>query len=124
VPCPSEILLGLFAYDRAALIAHPIREAKIVHPDVVKPGTHCRGCGQRRPPTPFAMGHDVIAWAEPHSLQHGSKSRCRTHSAIVEQFGMRQMPGTREMPGAGAVAHVLSSELCARTGVENMRVAI
>ena len=61
VPRPSEIFARLFAYDRAALIAYPIREAEIVYPDVVKPGADCGGCAQRRPPTPFAMGHDVIA---------------------------------------------------------------
>jgi len=70
------------------------------------------------------MGHDVIAWAEAYPLQHRSHSRCWTNKAIVQQIGMRQMPGTWKMPAAGTVAHVLSSELCARTGVEHMRVAV
>jgi hypothetical protein len=70
------------------------------------------------------MGDDVVAWAESRPLLHGSQRSCRTNNAIVQQIGMRQVPGTREMPTAGAVAHVLSSELFARTGVEHMSVAL
>src|SRR6266404_5554316 len=114
----------LIAYDRAALVAYPIRKADIVHPDVVKPGAHCRGGAQCRSAAAFAMGYDVIARAEADPLQHGAQSRRRTNHAILEQIGMRQMSGTREMPAASPVAHVLSGELGARAGVEHMRVAV
>ena len=70
------------------------------------------------------MGHDVIAGAETHSLQHGSQNRCRTNHAIVQQIGMRQMPRARKMPAARTVSRVLSGELRARAGVEHMRVAV
>lgn len=71
---PTDLFARLIAYDSAALIACPIREAEIVYADVVKPGAHRHSYSQRRPPAPFAMGHDVIAWAESHPLQHGSQS--------------------------------------------------
>ena len=37
---------------------------------------------------------------------------------------MREMPSTREMSAASAVAGVLSSELSAGAGVEHMRRAV
>jgi hypothetical protein len=37
---------------------------------------------------------------------------------------MRQMPGTREMPTARTVAHILSGELRARSGVKQVRIAV
>ena len=70
------------------------------------------------------MGDDVIAWAKSDTLQHISQNRCRTNDAIIHQIGMRQMPGTRQMPTATTVAGVLSSELRAGAGVEHMRRAV
>ena len=117
-------LARLIAYDRAALVPYPIREAEVVDPDVVKAGAHRRGGAQSRAPAPFAMGDDVIARAESDALQHASQSRCRMNKAIIQQIGMRQMPGAREMPATNAVAGVLSSELRAGAGVEHMRRAV
>jgi hypothetical protein len=123
-PRVTDLLGQLIADDRATLVPHPIREAEVVYPNVVEAGAHGRGGAQRRSPAPFAMGDDVIAGAEARPLQHISQNRCRTDNAVVQQIGMRQMPGTWEMPAAGTVAHVLPSELCARTGVKHMRVAV
>jgi len=70
------------------------------------------------------MGHDVIARAEADPIQHGAQNRRRANDAILQQIGVREMPGTREMPAAGPVAHVLSRELGARAGVEHMCVTV
>src|ERR1700722_5927630 len=111
-------------HDRAAVVAHPIGEAEVVNPHIVKPGARCSGCGQGRPPAAFAMGYDVIALAESHLLQHGAQYLWRTHDAVVQQVGVRQMPCARQMPATRALAHVLSGELRARTAIEHMRVAV
>ena len=108
-PRVTDLLSQLIAEDRATLVPHPIREAEVVYPNVVEAGTHGCGCAQRRSPAPFAMGDDVIAGAEAYPLQHISQNRCRTDNAVVQQIGMRQMPGAREMPTATTVAGVLSS---------------
>jgi hypothetical protein len=73
----------LIAYDRAALIAGPIRKAEVIYTDVVISGADRRGCSQRGPPAAFAMGHDVIARAETYLLHHGSQNRRRPNNAIV-----------------------------------------
>jgi hypothetical protein len=70
------------------------------------------------------MGHDVIARAESHLLEHGAQYLWRTHDAVVQQVGVRQVPCTRQMPAARALAHVLSGELRARPAIEYMRVAV
>jgi hypothetical protein len=70
------------------------------------------------------MGHNVIARAEPDPLQHGSQCQCRTNNAIVQQIGMRQMAGAREMPATAALrmsspvnsARVRVSNTCASPG--------
>ena len=114
----------LIAYYRTTLVPHPIGEAEVIYPDIVIASVHRRGCRQRRSPTAFAMGDDMIAWAKSDALQHASQRRGGTNEAIVHQIGMRQMPGAREMPTATTVAGVLSSELCACAGVEHMRRAV
>jgi hypothetical protein len=70
------------------------------------------------------VGHDVIARAEPHLLQHGAQSWRRPNNAVIQQIDMRQMPGAWEMPAAGALAHVLTGELGADPRIEHMRVAV
>jgi hypothetical protein len=65
-----------------------------------------------------------MAWAVRDPLQHGAHNRGRTNHSILQQIAMRQVPGTRQMPAASPVAHVLSRELRARAGVEHMRVAV
>ena len=118
----AKLCARLIAYDRATLIAHPIGEAEVVHPDIVKPGAHGCGSGQCRSSAPFAMSDDVITGAEAYAFQRASEHRRRTNNAVVEQISVRQVPGAGEMPPASAVAHVLAGELCARTGVEYMRI--
>ena len=112
---------SLIAYDWAALVLHPIGKAEIVDPDVVKAGARRCGGAQRRSPAAFAMGDDVVARAKSCAVQHASQNRCRTNIAILQQIDMREMPSTREMSAASAVAGVLSSELSAGAGVEHMR---
>ena len=120
----AKLWARLIAYDGATLVAHPIGEAEVVYPDVVKPGTHRCGSAQCRSPAALAMGDDVITGAEADALQHASERRCRTNNAIVQQIRMRQMPGAREMSAASPVAGVLSSELRAGAGVEHMCGAV
>ena len=120
----EDDLASLIADDWAALVAHPIREAEIVYPHVVKSGAHRRGCAQCRPAAAFAVGHDVIARAEPHLLKHGTQCWRRPNNAIIQQIDMRQMPGAREMAAAGPLAHVLAGELGAGARVEHMRFAV
>ena len=94
-PANTGLVSPLISDDRATLVPHPIGEAEVIYPNVVEPGAYGRGCTQRRSPAAFAMGDDVIAGAEARPLQHISQNRCRTDEAIVEQIGMRQMPGAR-----------------------------
>jgi hypothetical protein len=121
---PENRCYRLIAHDWATLIPHPIGEAEVVYADVVKSGADRCGCAQRRSSAALAMGDDVVARAEACAFQDASQRRCRTNNAIVQQIGMRQVPGTGEMPAASTVARVLSGELGARTGVEDIRVAV
>jgi hypothetical protein len=44
------------------------------------------------------MGHEMIARAETHPLHHCPQHRCRPNKPVVQQIGVRQMPGTTPAP--------------------------
>ena len=68
----QNFFVRLILYNWATLVRHPIGEAQVIYPDIVIAGAYGRGGAQRRSPAAFAMGDNVIAGAEPHSLQHTS----------------------------------------------------
>ena len=96
----------LIAYDRATLVAHPIGEAEVVHPDVVKSGAHGCGCAQRRSPAAFAMGDDVVARAETCAL-----TACFAAPAPDER---RHCPANRHGTGGGHQGDARCAHGCAR----------
>lgn len=84
-------------HDRAALILRPVGEAQIVNPDVVI--ARPQGGEGRKGRAPAAvMGDDAVTGAEPGSGQQRVQVGNRLQAARTEEVGMRQKPGTGQMP--------------------------